>query len=276
MALVVTGCSLDRSAIAGSLDSGIIEPLDSGQDPGVDAFVPPGEDGGPVGRDASLPPACTARCVGDVAVVCSPTGEVMFDCALADAICESSAGSARCTGGACESPACSSDGTAALQCASGIPATPMPCDRGCAGGICSPESECSLPVAGTIRPGESRMLDLCGTLDDGTHSGCGGNDSTGEDVLLRLDVSHHANYRIEVRDVDTMRAVDPVLYVRKACDDPSSEVACDDDSGPAALDAREDVMLDAAEYFLFVDSFDWNDGPTMYRCGRVEVSVTER
>ena len=57
-------------------------------------------------------------------------------------------------------------------------------------------------------------------------------------------------------------AYDTVLYVRTACDDPASEVACNDDV-PAVGDRTSAVTVQAAagvDYFVFVDGYNFAAG----------------
>jgi hypothetical protein len=68
---------------------------------------------------------------------------------------------------------------------------------------------------------------------------------------------------------------DPVLYVRTACADPMSEIACDDDT-VTTRNSRIDIDLDAGDYFLMLDSFRDSDEGPMGRCGRMELRVDIR
>ena len=54
---------------------------------------------------------------------------------------------------------------------------------------------------------------------------------------------------------------DTLLHLRSACDDPASELACDDDGGPRR-DARIETELEAGTYFLFMDG--WRDSVGSY------------
>lgn len=47
--------------------------------------------------------------------------------------------------------------------------------------------------------------------------------------------------------------IDPILYVRRDCHDPDSEIACDDDGG-GLTDALLKLNLDAGTYKVFIDS----------------------
>jgi hypothetical protein len=67
------------------------------------------------------------------------------------------------------------------------------------------------------------------------------------------------------------RGTDPVLYMRRQCDDPGSEVACNDDFGGLNSQLSFD-LLDAGVYFVFADTF--NARPATYGMS-VEVTPIE-
>ncbi len=55
----------------------------------------------------------------------------------------------------------------------------------------------------------------------------------------------------------TTSGYDTVIYLRSVCDDSSSEIDCDDESG-SNHGSKIDIMLDPGSYYLWVDS--WSDG----------------
>jgi hypothetical protein len=85
-------------------------------------------------------------------------------------------------------------------------------------------------------------------FDDGRGS-CGG--SGGPDVAYELVLAEDATVTAEI----TVATWDTVLYLRSACDDPATELVCNDDGGGAlGLRSRIDAgLLTAGTYYLFVD-----------------------
>ncbi len=79
-----------------------------------------------------------------------------------------------------------------------------------------------------------------------------------------------------------------ILYIRRACDDPSSQIVCADDvpcmastaEPPACfgeVDVRQSrvtVTLPAGTYYVFVDAFEYTSSGIDFTCGTVELSVT--
>jgi hypothetical protein len=287
------GCSLPRGAI-------VTSDAQSGFDAGtgeLDAWSPPGEDTG-TERDAAPPlidafvrgdasgpphdagPPCMPHCDGNTLVGCVGGVETPMPCGTSS-FCDPS-GTPRCRPNVCtpSAVACSADTTSVEQCnASGTAATTTHCDRGCVAGACRAELACGggLVVAGTIAMSGTTTYDVCGEGDDNndahTDPDCPTNGPNGEDVILRFDVDRTRTYRIVARDADT-GPVDPCIYLRSACDMRSTEIDCDDDGAGTAIDAQLDIVLTPGEYFLIVDTFEWDDGATHYRCGQVAVDVS--
>ena len=66
-----------------------------------------------------------------------------------------------------------------------------------------------------------------------------------------------------------------MLYLRAACDDPGSELACDDDR-PGTWSSRIELTLDPGDYFIVADTFaDTDEGP-QDRCGPMQLIVEIR
>lgn len=84
-----------------------------------------------------------------------------------------------------------------------------------------------------------------GAFDDG-RGGCGG--SGGPEVAYELVLAEEASVVAEI----TVASWDTVLYLRTDCDDPATELACNDDY--SGLRSRIDAgRLPAGTYYLFVD-----------------------
>lgn len=101
---------------------------------------------------------------------------------------------------------------------------------------------------GTTAHGEANFEGTCGT-------------SSAKEIVYRLEVPTRQRVSIEVDP-----RFDAVLYVRKECSEPESEVACNDDvqtrtSGRAAMrPSRIDEVLDAGTYYVFVDGYEEAEG----------------
>jgi hypothetical protein len=252
LSLWVSACALDRAGLGGEgadaggggLDAGPAE-ADGGTatDAGMDAGPLAPVDAGPVARDAGSDAGRDG-------------GPPPRDAGSPDAwVCV---------------PGCTPDGTAAVSCPAG---TTTPCARGCTGGACRPALDCPFDSLGPIASGSMR-IGLCGQGDDHDHNGvCTDSSADGEDTMVRLTVDRARRIRLELRDVDG-RPVDPMLYVRTTCDDPETELACDDDGGALLLDSSLERDFAPGEYFVVVDTFAWRDGATEYVCGEVELVVT--
>jgi len=97
-------------------------------------------------------------------------------------------------------------------------------------------------------------LDLFGGAVTGTTEGAGDEHDaecqphTGEDFIYTFSLSEARRLRFHLTGFDS------VLYIRSACDDDETEVACSDDGGPAAT-ARLEQNFDPGQYFLFVDGY---------------------
>lgn len=279
LALSTSGCFLDRTPLEGGSRRDAGAPVDAGGSPVDASRLDAGRDAGP--RDAGsrdAGPSCVERCDGERALTCR-SGTV--DCAAMGAFCALEAGRATCVPRVCApgTTGCSSDGAAVVTCDARGTAivSSVPCVRGCEAGACRPETPCGLPVTATVTEG-TQTFDLCGAGNDHEHSDLGACFApvvaSGQDRIVRFEVSRPARYRFELRDVEDMASVDPVLYVRSRCADDDSVVACDN-NGAGGLSARLEIDLPAGDHFLMIDSYDYSlGGGFRTGCGRVNLTVT--
>jgi MYXO-CTERM domain-containing protein len=126
------------------------------------------------------------------------------------------------------------------------------CDDFCLGGVCvaaPPGDTCDdaieiEPVTQTLRGTNS---------DRHSSAGRGGciTGPEGVDTLytFTLDRTHTLSAY-----ADGSRGLDPVLHLRRVCDDEDTELICDDDGG-RRRDSQFDVELEAGSYTLFMDSW---------------------
>lgn len=99
-----------------------------------------------------------------------------------------------------------------------------------------------------------------------TAGSCGGN---GREMVFLFTAPEFGQYGFRTRDPDGMPNFDAVLHVRRACDDPASELACD--NAPDASDASLRLQLNAGDVVhVFVDAF----GP--FTGGDFELEVSLR
>ncbi len=265
IALALSGCILDRSGTAGVDGGAAVDARDAGA----------GEEAGArdAGPDAVPDAGCSAApsCDGERAVRCVDGAPVVEDCAAASGFCEGGA----CVDWVCTPGAvtCDDDTPVETRCdGRGAALVESPCTRGCVEGVgCQPASECPLEVRDTIVREGTVTLDTCGQGNDQTFlRGCTRVDISGPDVLYRLEVPARADYRIDLNAPTS--GDDPVLYLRTACDDASTEVVCDDDR-PGSWSSRVDVTLEPGDYFIVADTFaDTDEGPED-RCGPMELVV---
>ncbi len=100
-----------------------------------------------------------------------------------------------------------------------------------------------------VPPDRDRIrLDLGGESADSGQ--CGG--PRGAERVLALLVDRPGPVRLSTDHPDT--AVDTVLYVRGACADPGSEIACNDDASPDNPLSELRFRAEPGVYFVFVDS----------------------
>lgn len=102
--------------------------------------------------------------------------------------------------------------------------------------------------------------------DDRVRASCGSLARSPEQVF-RIEVRRRETVRIDAQRLS--EGYDPVLYVRRACADERSEIACNDDPLPGLNErSRVERTFEPGTYYLFVDGF----GATNH--GRFRLSVT--
>jgi hypothetical protein len=293
-ALLAAGCSAVTSTdpLPGTSGPPGTDAGGGGRDaggPGIDAGVPPGDDGGtPV--DAS---ACTpgdSWCEGDVLVACRSEGLLRESCAARGDFCTGDP--ARCEDRVCEpgTSRCDESLTRLLTCdGRGSAESEMLCELGCDpdGPACRDAVPACLDVP-EIGPGVHNFT-TCGQGNDTSQipgGDCGGTMANGEDLIFRFTLTRETDVVVDLRDDDPYSGIDTLAYIRRACDDAGSQVACDDDvpcttsdvpepcmSGVQVRQSRIVTRLPAGTYYLVVDSFDYRTGSgAVFGCGRVRLS----
>lgn len=142
-------------------------------------------------------------------------------------------------------------------------------ERRCDEGRWSEWSACDEPADPCVEPDGTLRLDrplVSAEVDSSGRihrygAGCG-HGAGGAEAVLVIEVPEARLARFEVTDAD----FDTVLHLRRVCDEPDTELICDDDGGAAVL-SRFEARLDAGRYFLLVDGFDFDEG------GRATVTV---
>ena len=160
------------------------------------------------------------------------------------------------------------------------------CDDGNleAGDGCSPtcvaeDTTCvvAAPVEGNVDSTNVTGSTVTGT-DDHAPVGCGFPDGAADDVYT-LTVTEDTTVIVTTDNVGT--DYDTTLYVREACTDPGSEIACNDDVGGEILSSA--VFFDAVEditYYIIVDGYADSVGAyelslTVPICGDGTVDLSE-
>jgi hypothetical protein len=183
---------------------------------------------------------------------------------------------------------CSRDGSGVVQCDDrGTGTSYTRCDAGCdpATSTCrGTTSACdALP---TIAVGDTERFDLCeagGATTFARAEGCGaGSMASSPDRTFALTLDERTTVVVDLRDVDPSVGIDTVVYLRRACDDASSQIACDDDvpcaesdigsgcaSGVQVRQSRFTVTLEAGTYYIVADAFRYD----AFGCGEVELRV---
>lgn len=241
--------------------------------PGVDA---PTADAGMPDVPIDIGATCTdreARCEGDLVVRCTDGVPSTEDCNATGAYCEAGA----CVARVCIPNAITCDGAEETRCDSrGATSTSSDCSRGCTAGTgCNPAPACSLSVVSeTVRVGVRYSVNPCGDGDDVvfTNPSCARVSISGPDLIARLDIASAGRYRIDLDRRFT--GTDPLLYIRSACADPGSELACNDDEHGGTRDSRIELDLAPGGYFLILDTFRDTDESLEERCGEMYLEVT--
>jgi hypothetical protein len=270
--VILGGCSLIRTPIGVGSDAGV-PGLDAPEVPGLDAPMP---DTGRPDVPIDVGVGCEDvgdRCDGDVIVRCVDGVPSRQDCNEAGAYCELGA----CVPRVCIPNAVTCEAAMETRCdARGQASSTTDCSRGCTPGAgCNPAPACTLSVVSqTVQIGTRYSVNPCGDGDDVvfTAASCARVSRSGPDLIARLDIATAGRFRI---DLDRrFSGTDPLLYIRSACADPSSELACNDDENGGTRDARIDVDLTPGGYFLIIDTFR-DDGESLEeRCGEMYLEVT--
>ena len=117
-------------------------------------------------------------------------------------------------------------------------------DRGCV--PAAPGNGCRQPLE--IDTSRQRLEGTFDELIDHQSTGsCGGN---GKDRVFSFVVDRPMRLTAQATGFDTL------LYLRRTCADPNSEVACDDDSRPpGGRGSRITARLEPGTWFLFLDAY---------------------
>jgi uncharacterized protein (TIGR03382 family) len=127
------------------------------------------------------------------------------------------------------------------------------------GALVCENATCQSPQSGdtcaTAIPISTTSQVLTGSLEGAANDGGGSCGVSGPDRIYTFSVD------TPLQLVATATGFDTLLHLRRVCDDPATEIACDDDGGEGT-DARIDVVLESGEYALFMDA--WSDNVSNY------------
>lgn len=299
----VDAVSQDSGSV--SLDASIEPSSDAA--PGADVGVMP--DGMTPGEDVvSVPDLEEGQVCVPGSVTCDDSGLVLLSCsddgldigrircASRDAYCGTDrAGNASCIERDCDpgERTCSADGSSVVACneiGSGFTDVVEECEEGCAddgescagGTVDPPPSTCDLADFTLLTPGELEFS-LCDESDSASNEesdACRYN-YDGNDRTFALVLTERTDVVLDLRDNDGEAAIDTVLYVRRDCDDASSQIACDDDvscdssdvdtggcvGGSQPRQSRVELTLDAGTYFVVADQYSYTSRRTGTRFG---------
>lgn len=313
-----TSCSQDSDCEGGVCNAGYCLDLPGGDYSGGDA-----SDDDAAASDASVSDGAVS--VGDVAV----SEDTDSGTARLDATVTNDRGpSNQCGGteqlpatpgtqcGACGDGEWECDGGNALVCAGEgelnacggcgnldvTPNTPcLDCERGrwiCSGTslVCNCPGDDPVPAACQdpleIELGEEIIVDLCPRPDEMANLAggeCDEHEIHGPEAVYRLTLDERTSVRLALWDDDDTRAIDTLLYVRRQCEDRSSQVACADDE-PCDAENRDlglctgdqqprlsviDTVMDAGDYFIVVDTYEYAQNGVSYSCGTVHLETEE-
>lgn len=233
-----------------------------------------------------------SRCEGEVLWSCLAGVPESTDCAATGAFCDTSTASPSCLRWVCtpSTTSCSPDATAVLTCdARGTDATASPCPAGCDPGAATCRAVPDCPGATDIGAG-TRTFNLCDeTADERPIAGGDCNGANGRDAVFRLVLGARRDVVLDLADDDDWVPIDTVLYVRTACGDAMSQIACSDDilcgvamvsdgcyrdSDIQVRESRLQITLDPGTYFIVADYIDRWSGFTHYDCGDVRLQVS--
>ena len=131
-----------------------------------------------------------------------------------------------------------------------------PCDVEVASGCFSPILCVGLPDVLVIGPNGGEVnYDTTGR-DSVGGGGCGGG---GPQQVVVISVAQRALVTMSIVNSN----YDPLIHLRSECDDPASEIACNDDFN--GLESQISMNLDAGTYFLYLDGFFGREGSATLR-----------
>ena len=258
--LALAGCSAivspDPTRLGGS-DAGRLDAATN-----ADAFIPPGTDAWSPDRPDAWSP--------DLPDAWSP---VVPDAFVPPTCVE---GSVRCDGSV--RVACVGGREQRMLCPSGTcnPAT----------GACStaPDACAGLP---TIALGDTHTFNLCDatgmTTFTRTDACSAGSPADSSDATFVLEIREPTSVLIDLQDADGSVAIDTVVYVRRTCDAPDTQLACSDDVpcsssaipcfGGERVQVRQSrivTRLEPGTYYVVADAFLYDS----FDCGDVTLTVT--
>jgi len=236
------------------------------------------------------------RCEGEILVRCSDGMVVTTDCAARGDYCdvdecrdqECDPGTSRCVGDGARVAICDDRGASETR---------MDCPSGCDpdSGTCRP-MPMMCPGIPPLAAGASVMVNTCGMGDDETHTptGDGGGCPTGmarangDDIVYAITITSPQTITIDLRDDEEGVAIDTIVYLRRVCDEGSSQIACSDDLPCAATDfgcsgsgsgvevrqSRITLTLEPGTYYVVVDTFNYETRTTRFACGDVLLRYT--
>ncbi len=76
----------------------------------------------------------------------------------------------------------------------------------------------------------------------------------GSEIVLKLIIENYGDYRISTVNHDTPVWEDTVLYIRRECDEPNTEIAFNDDTGDDWRSTIELTHLRPGYYYIFIDT----------------------
>lgn len=238
----------------------------------------------------------STECDGNVLLTCAADGSAVgrTRCAARGLVCVESNGGAACADSVCEpgESTCVSD-TESAECnelGGGFLDAEF-CDEGCdfdtgrcAGSV--PIVECTEFDVEEIGPG-TYFFDLCDATDTAEHveqNDCNpGGAESGGDGIFSITVERETDIYLDLRDEDGSAAIDTIMYLRTACDDPESQIDCSDDvpcdesdvptgdcsGGLQVRQSRISRTLDPGRYYLWIDHLNYR----RFGCGDVRLIV---
>jgi hypothetical protein len=182
---------------------------------------------------------------------------------------------------------CSGDGSGIVTCTpDGTSVRYSPCPAGCdpTTNACATMGACSdLPE---IALGDTQRIDLCAAEGMTSYVGTDGcramSDAASNDATFALTIEEPTTVELDLRDVDPTVGIDTILYVRRECDVPDTQLACSDDvpcsesditsgcsGGVQVRQSRITIRLEPGTYYVVADALRYSG----FDCGEVELRV---